>query len=105
MSKPKPVQTPPPRDEPLEVIEKRIADREQRYIEESNLKNESIKRDLAHNAACLFEVLHRLSMEKMLGIGRAEEMRTITSVAGAFRRCVMDLGMTEARTEEELGEL
>ena len=94
--------------EPIDTpaaVQKRIHKRALTYIAESDLKNEQTKMDIAHNAACLFEVLHRLTIEKLTGTGRAEEMRNITSVAGAYRRAMTDLGVMAERIDPDEGEL
>jgi hypothetical protein len=86
----------------MKEIEKRIEKRSAQYYAESNLKNEQTRRDLAHSAACLFETLHMLTMEKLSGQGKAEETRTITAIAGSYRRCMLDLGVTSERVDVDV---
>ena len=83
--------------------ERRIEKRASKYRATSTLKDEQAKRDIAYHAACLFAVQHKLTLEKLAGIGKSEETRTITSIAGAYRRAMIDLGLTTDRvdTEEE----
>lgn len=89
----------------ITAVEKRIHKRALVYIAESDLKNEQAKIDTAHKAACLFELLHRLTIEKLTGVGKAEETRTVTSIAGAYRRAMQDLGVLVEHVDGDDGEL
>ena len=79
----------------------RVTERSDKYVEESTMKNEASKRDLAWEAALLFETLNRLVMEKLAGTGKAEETRTITSIAGAYHRAMKELGVTAEHVDRE----
>ena len=86
-----------PRLEEQGEVEARVHARACAYLEDSMATrpkmSETTRADLSHKASLLFEQLHRLTMEKLLGIGRAEEMRTLPSLHAEYRRTLAVLGL------------
>ena len=79
----------------------RVTERSAKYIAESTMKSEASKHDLAWEAALLFETLDRIVFEKLAGTAKAEETRTITSIAGAYHRAMKELGVTAEHVDRE----
>jgi len=105
-----PVQPPRPGTvDSLEAIEKRIHVRTLSYIHASSQRrkmDENVRADLCRQTAMLYEHVYRLTMEKLMGRARGEELKTLPSLRGEFRRLVIQLSLADGvDVEDELEEL
>ena len=89
----------------LDEIEKRVGGRAERYENESTLKQLSAKHDKALAASVAFEAAYRVAIEILLGTAKAEVARTLTALLGAYRREMVDLGLTAERIDAKDEEL
>jgi hypothetical protein len=88
-----------------EAAKKRVMARAKCYCAESNLKNKQTKQDLAVKAAGLYEHYWVVLMSSLTGQGRAEETRTLPSIASNYKRIMDALGVTAERTDDDGGAL
>ena len=93
----------------IEEIERRLQERTVAYIHASSERrrmDENVRADLCRQAAILYEHVYRLTMEKLMGRARGEELKTLPSLRGEFRRLVIQLALAEGvDVEDELEEL
>jgi hypothetical protein len=80
-----------------EEVKTRVTERAAAYVRESRDAkpdlSETVRMDLAHQAALCFENTHTLQAKRLMNTISADEARTIPSYLGHYKRIMGDLGL------------